>query len=255
MPVTVSFNRDQTRAAFRLSQAPGNILTADSMDALRAGLETASQNPHLKLITLEGIGEDFSFGASIPEHTPDEITRVLRTMHALVEELLEVGAVTAALVRGRCLGGGFELALACDVIFAADNATFGLPEILLGVFPPAASVLLPARIGTARAMVPILTGESRPASDWRDDGLVQMVTAPGELNAAVDQWFEEHLARKSAAALRHAVTAARSIILSQVRGTLPALERLYLTELMRTHDAVEGVQAFLQKRAPHWKDQ
>ena len=167
MTVNVSFNANQTRAAFRFHHPKGNIVTCEMIAALRAGLENMSQNPHLKLVTIEGAGPDFSFGASIPEHAPDEIERVLPEMHGLVVDLLELPALTAAIVRGRCLGGGFELALACDFIFAAEDAVFGLPEIKLGVFPPAASVLLPARIGLARAMPAILTGEPAPARTGR----------------------------------------------------------------------------------------
>jgi cyclohexa-1,5-dienecarbonyl-CoA hydratase len=254
MPVTVSLNASRTRAAFRLSHPKGNIITLEMVRALRAGLEGLAENPHLKLLTIEGAGDDFSFGASIPEHTPEEIGRVLPAVHGLIEDLLEVPAVTAAVVRGRCLGGGFELALACDVIFAAETAVFGLPEIHLGVFPPAASVLLPGRVGAARSFVPILTGESRPAADWHADGLVQFLTTPAGLEGAVETWFERHLARKSAAALRYGSAAARASLLAAVHATLPGLERLYLEELMRSHDAVEGVQAFLQKRAPVWQD-
>jgi cyclohexa-1,5-dienecarbonyl-CoA hydratase len=254
MPVTVSFNSDRSRAAFTLSHPKGNIITDEMVRALRAGLESAAQNPHLKLLTLEGEGGDFSFGASIPEHVPEQIAAVLPEMHALVEDLLDVPAVTAAVVRGRCLGGGFELALACDLIFCSRDATFGLPEIKLGVFPPAGSVLLPLRIGTARSMPAILTGESSAAEAWQSAGLVQVLADARDLAAAVDRWSDSHLAAKSAVALSHAAAAARAPLRSQVRALLPAAERLYLQELMHTHDAREGIAAFLQKRTPGWQD-
>ena len=166
-PVTVAFNRDRSRAAFRLFHPKGNILTREMVQALQSALESIEPNPHLKLITIEGDGPDFSFGASVPEHAPDEIARVLPEMHALIERLLDAPAVTAAIVRGRCLGGGFELALACDFIFAAADAVMGLPEIALGVFPPAASALLPVRIGAARATRAIVTGEAHRAQACR----------------------------------------------------------------------------------------
>jgi hypothetical protein len=165
-PVAIAFNQDQTRAALTIHDPKGNIVTAAMVDALRAALESISQNPHLKLVTIEGNGPDFSFGASIPEHLPDQIGHVLPAMHTLIFDLLETPAATAALVRGRCLGGGFELALACDFIFAADNASFGLPEVALGVFPPAAAALLPLRIGAARATGAIVTGAVRSAAEW-----------------------------------------------------------------------------------------
>src|SRR4029453_2941420 len=97
---------------------------------------------------------------------PDQIGAVLPAMNRLIEDLLDAPAVTAAVVRGRCLGGGFELALACDFIFAADDAMLGLPEIALGVFPPAGAALLPVKVGGAQALRAIITGESRSASEW-----------------------------------------------------------------------------------------
>lgn len=252
--VNVGFNTDKTRAGFTLSHPKGNIITASMVSALRAGLESLAQNPHLKLITIEGDGADFSFGASIPEHTPERIRDVLPEMHALVEEMLEAPAVTAAVVRGRCFGGGFELALACDLIFASEDASFGLPEIALGVFAPAAAALLQIRVGAARASRAILTGESRPASEWRAAGLVELIAPAAALDGEVDRWFAQHLAPRSAAALRFAARAARTGLLAHVRATLPVLERLYLDDLMRTHDATEGVAAFLEKRTPAWTD-
>jgi cyclohexa-1,5-dienecarbonyl-CoA hydratase len=255
MSVQVAFNTEGTRASLVFAHPTGNILTADIIRALRASVADLAEERRLRLVTLEGAGADFSFGASIPEHTADVIARVLPEMHALIVDLLELPAPTAAVVRGRCLGGGFELALACDVIFASDDATFGLPEIALGVFPPAATVLLPRRAGFPRASAAILTGERRSAFDWRSAGVVEQVTAGDRLAAAVDEWFARTLAPHSAEALRHATRALRAPLLDAARAELPRVEGLYLNELMRTHDANEGIAAFLAKRAPQWRDE
>ena len=254
-PVSVAFDAHQTRAAFTLSHPKGNILTAEMVTSLRTALEGLGQNPHLKLITIEGAGRDFSFGASIPEHAPDQIGRVLPEMHALIYDLLDAPAPTAALVRGRCFGGGFELALACDFILAEENATFALPEIALGVFPPAGSVLLPARVGLAAAASSLMSGETITAGEWHARGLVQVLAAPGTLDSVTDAWFARTLAPRSAAALRHGGAAMRLALQSHVRTVLPEIERLYLDDLMRTHDAVEGIAAFMEKRRPTWTDE
>ena len=253
-PVSVRFNTNQTRAAFTLFHPKGNILTREMVGALRTGLDSVAQNPHLKLITIEGAGEDFSFGASIPEHAPAEIGRALPEMHALIDELLDAPAPTAAVVRGRCFGGGFELALACDVIIAEEGARFALPEISLGVFPPAASALLPYRAGGALATYSILTGGAMDASLLHARGVIALVAGRGQVQGTVEDWFEQQLAPKSAAALRHATAAARLGLVAHVRGTLPQLERLYLEDLMRTRDAVEGIDAFMARRPPSWTD-
>jgi cyclohexa-1,5-dienecarbonyl-CoA hydratase len=253
-PVDIALSGDRSRAAFRLWHPKGNIITAETIAALSSGLSTLAANAHLKLITLEGVGEDFSFGASVPEHTREHIESVLPAMNRLIVELLEAPAVTAAIVRGRCLGGGFELALACDFIFAADDAVFGLPEVALGVFPPAGAALLPIKAGGAQALRTIITGESRPANAWRELGLIDLMAPASSLDIVIDSWFVKHLAPRSAAALKHAATAARMALVAHVRRTLPELERLYLDRLMRTSDAVEGIAAFLEKRPPKWTD-
>ena len=243
-----------TRAAILVAETPGNILTAALVAQLRTALEDLQDAPHLRLITIQGEGPDFSFGASVPEHAPEVIGRVLPDMHALIVDLLHTPAPTAAIVRGRCLGGGFELALACDFIFAESDAVLGLPEIALGVFPPAATVLLPRRAGLARATSAILTGQSLLATQWESAGVIAL-TAPGrQLSAAIDEWFDQTLARHSAEALRHAVRAVRVPLLDAVSRELPAVERAYLDDLMQSADAREGIEAFLQKRSPRWRD-
>ena len=235
-----------------LDQPKGNIVSLEMMQALLEALESARQLPAIKLISIEGAGDHFSYGASVEEHQPDLIRMALPELHRVVRTLLDAPAPTAAIVRGKCLGGGFEIALACDFLFAGTTAVLGVPEITLGVFPPAASALLPLRIGTSRAASAILTGEARPVAKWMDAGLVEFTAPPQELEAAVDHWFRTHLASRSAAALRCAALASRAILKRHVNTVLPELERFYLGTLMQTHDAVEGIAAFIEKRPPAW---
>jgi len=254
MPVRVAWNEALTRASVVIAQDPGNLLTADVVRQLRTAVEDLHDAQHLRLVTIEGAGPDFSFGASIPEHRADQIGHVLPEAHALIGELLSCPATTAAVVRGRCLGGGFELALACDFIFAAETATFGLPEIAVGVFPPAGAVLLPWRAGGARATSAVLTGAARSAADWHAAGLIERVAPEAELVRTIDEWFAATLGRWSAESLRHAVRATRAELVAIVERDLPEAERRYLAELMRSEDAREGIAAFLEKRPPRWRD-
>jgi cyclohexa-1,5-dienecarbonyl-CoA hydratase len=255
MPVDLSFNAGLTRASLVFRHPTGNILTLDLMRQIRTALEDLLESRHLRLLTIEGAGNDFSFGASVVEHTREQMRTVLPEMHALIRELIAMPVPTAAVVCGRCLGGGFELALACDYIFAADDATFGLPEIKLGAFPPAASVLLPRRVGVARSTAAILGGESQNATAWCGAGLIAWTAPADRLRAETEAWFDRTLARHSAEALRHAVRVARMPIERALGEELDEVERLYLLDLGVTHDATEGVRAFLEKRAPHWKDE
>jgi cyclohexa-1,5-dienecarbonyl-CoA hydratase len=204
------------------------------------------------LLTIEGAGDHFSYGASVEEHRGDTIGVALAELHGLVRDLLTFPAPTAAIVRGRCLGGGFEVALGCDLIVASTSAILGVPEIALGVFAPAASALLPLRVGASRSASALLTGRPLTAADWAAAGLVELVAPPDELQTALDGWFHANLGSRSAASLRFAAQASRLALTMRVEETLPKLERLYLDSLMRTRDATEGIEAFLAKREPRW---
>ena len=252
--VRMELDEAGTRVRVELRHPKGNLVTAEMLRGLRECLSEVAGRPRVRLLTIEGAGRDFSFGAAIEEHRPELIGEVLPEIRQVVEKLLAAPAPTAAIVRGRCLGGGFELALACDLIFAAEDAVFGLPEVKLGVFPPIAAILLPARVGLARATRAMLTGEARSATYWRAAGLITAVAPAARLDNVVRHWFNRHLAAASASGLRYVAAAARQELRSAVARRLPALERLYLDRLMTTHDAVEGVTAFLEKRRPNWQD-
>lgn len=250
--IASEMRRDGGHLRLIINQPKSNIVSIEVMQELRHALATVPSTPTIKLVTVEGAGDHFSYGASVEEHRPAAIHAALSELHGLVRDLLAVPAPTAALVRGRCLGGGFEVALACDLIFAGTTAMLGVPEIALGVFPPAAAALLPLRIGASRAASVVLTGRTAPADTWVAFGLIEAVAPPQELVAAVDHWFEAHLASRSAAALRYAALATRATMRRHLDGVLPELEHLYLDELMHTKDAVEGIEAFLEKRQPVW---
>jgi cyclohexa-1,5-dienecarbonyl-CoA hydratase len=232
----------------------GNLLSLDLIRALGEQLHALESARGIKWLTIEGTGGDFSYGARIQEHTPEMMQTVLPETHRLIKRLLAFPSPTAALVEGRCLGGGFELALACDDIIAAETATFGLPEIRLAAFPPAAAALLPVRVGASRATRAIVTGQTQEAGYWHDAGLLSMVAPQASLIEAAAGWFDANLAPHSAVALAHAVAAARLTIRAQAEPALDRAERDYLSGLLKTEDAVEGVKAWLEKRPPTWKD-
>ena len=145
--VTLTTDRDDTRARIMLDSPKGNVLTTTFAEAIRVKLAMLDELRSLRLLTVEAAGQDFSFGASIQEHAPGRVERMLPEIDGVIRDLLDVPVPTAAVVNGRCLGAGFELALACDFIFAADDAVLGVPEVALAAFPPAAAALLPVRLG------------------------------------------------------------------------------------------------------------
>jgi cyclohexa-1,5-dienecarbonyl-CoA hydratase len=252
--VTVRVIDERHRAWLRivLDGPKGNLLSLEMVRAVAAALDSSSAQR--KWVTFEGAGGNFSFGAMIQEHVPGPMEQVLPEMHALIRRILALPAATAALVNGRCLGGGFELALACDTTIAAGDAVMGLPEIDLGAFPPAAAALLPLRVGASRAAASMLTGEPRPASAWRDAGLVAAIATTEGVVEAAGRWFDAHLAPRSFVAISAAAQASRLVLRAIAEPSIAAAERLYLERVLPSHDASEGVRAFLEKRKPQWKD-
>ena len=228
----------------------GNVLDAGTIDALSQTFVEARGIAGLKTICLDGAGADFSFGASVQEHLPGEVRQMLDRFRQLLFDLLESQVVVLGAVRGRCLGGGLELVTLCHRIFAARDAQFGQPEIALGVFAPFASILLPGRIGRPAADELCLTGRIIPAGEARQIGLVEEIVDGDPAEAAV-AWARANL-EASASSLRLAVKAMRIETIARLRDQLPAIEALYLDELMNTTDAVEGLKAFLEKRRPVW---
>jgi cyclohexa-1,5-dienecarbonyl-CoA hydratase len=249
----LSFEQDGQVARVTLAAPKANIVDQAMMTALAAAFEDLRNRPQIKVVILTAEGPHFSFGASVKEHLPENVKTMLPQLSGLLGQLLELPAVTLAAVRGQCLGGGFELALACDFIVAEEGAAFACPEIKLAVFPPAAAVLLPARIGASRAAELVLTGAAWSAAQAARAGLVVQTAPHGQLEATVEAWIHEHFLARSSVALRYAVHAARLPLRRALQEDLPQLERMYLGELMAEPDAVEGLRAFIEKREPRWE--
>jgi cyclohexa-1,5-dienecarbonyl-CoA hydratase len=243
-PLKVWLERDGALLRLRLARPKANIIDAAMIGALAQAFAAHRDNAGLLAVLVDHEGPHFSFGASVEEHLPGACEQMLASLHGLIGAMLEWPRPILVAIRGQCLGGGLEFALAGNLLFAAPEAQFGQPEMKLGVFAPAASVLLPMRIGQARAEDLLYSGRSIDAQNAAAWGLVNLVADdPAEAAAA---YFDRHLAGKSAAALALGVRAAREPFAELARARL-------LEKLMATRDAKEGLEAFLQKRAPKWE--
>lgn len=230
-----------------LDEPKGNILGSELVEEMLRHLQDAPWR-EIKVLIVAGKGGRFSYGASIEEHLPEQIGAFLRRFHRLLRCWLTLHRPTIAVVEGPCLGGGLELALACQRIIAHPDASFGQPEIRLGVFAPVASLLLPERVGQRRAEDLLLDGHRIHAAEALELGLVDRVTED-PMAAALEEARERWLPQ-STTALHFALRAARWSANERFLRHLEGVERLYLDELMRTADAEEGVRAFLDKRRP-----
>jgi len=241
-------------AQLTLCHPPVNILTRAVLREVRSHLAALRADHSLRVLLLRADGKHFSAGADVGEHLPPVFAEMIPEFTATIRDLWDFPLPVIAAVRGRCLGGGFELVQPADAIVAGVGAQFGQPEICLGVFPPAACAVLPLLLGPAQASRIVLSGDPLTAEEARAIGLVAQVVEDDQVDTAAlalaGRW-----ARHSAAALRVTKRALRAATDRPVAEALHATERIYVDDLMATHDAVEGLGAFLEKRQPAWVHQ
>lgn len=251
-PLKVWLDCDGTLLRLRLARPKANIVDAAMIAALDAALAEHRDNKDLRAVLLDHEGPHFSFGASVEEHLPGQCAEMLKSLHALVRSMLNCPLPLLVAIKGQCLGGGLEVAAAGSMLFAAPDAKLGQPEIKLAVFAPAASCLLPERIGQAKAEDLLLSGRSMGAEEALASGLIDCLADDPEEAALA--YFAKHLAPQSASTLRFAVVAAREEYRQRMIAKLERVENLYLSQLMETRDAVEGLTAFLEKRQAEWQN-
>jgi len=251
--IKISFTHDNSVARIILDDGKGNVLDHIMMEELQGLFNSLRQNNNLKLIVFEGAGRHFSFGASVEEHKKEFAAVMLRNFHQLFYLLRDLAIPTMAKISGQCLGGGLELALMCNFMFADKTAKLGQPEIVLGVFPPPASILLPEKIGLARAEDLLLTGKIIGAEEAKNFGLVnELFEDKTQMEAGIENWIELYIVPRSASSLRFGVRASRAKFNHLLSNFLPQLENLYVRQLMETNDANEGINSFIEKRKPVW---
>jgi cyclohexa-1,5-dienecarbonyl-CoA hydratase len=248
---TIQLRLEHRMAWITLDRPPLNILDISMMQALDAALERALSKCDFVIFQSAG-PKAFSTGAEIADHTPERVGKMLSAFHAVFRRLAGADCLKIAAVHGYCLGGGMELATFCDFVLATESAQFGQPEIKLGCFPPVAMVTLPPLIGMRAAADLILTGHPISAAEALRLGLVTRVVPDSELPAALYSLLEE-LQALSPSVLQLTRKTLGRIHFANFAKQLEEVERVYLTELVRTHDAREGVRAFLEKRPPVWK--
>ncbi len=248
--LAVWLERDESLLRLRLSRPKANLIDAAMIAALTQAFAAHRDRAGIKAVLLDHEGSHFSFGASVEEHLPDQCAQMLAGLHALVRAMIDFPAPILVAIRGQCLGGGLEVAMAGALLFAAPDAKLGQPEIRLGVFAPAASCLLPLRIGQAASEELLFSGRSLDAEQAHANGLVFALA--DDPQAAALAWFDTHLADKSASVLALAVQAVRAPYRAEASRRIDEVERLYLEVLMKTHDANEGLRAFVERRKPEW---
>ena len=253
MTAPVRVERDGSVALLLIDRPPVNVLDIDTMRSASECLDCISRDRTVKLLTIGSAGKAFSAGVDVADHTDERVELMLRTFHRLIHAVTTMRVPVIALVHGAALGGGCELALACDIILARSDARFGLPEIKLGVFPPVAAALLPRLVGRQRALDLILHGNTFSGDEAKQLGIAAHAWPADDYLARVGTYVRE-LSELSGPALRLAKRATDAGIGLSFPDALAEAEEIYRRDVMALADAHEGVAAFMEKRTPVWKE-
>ena len=237
-----------------LNRPPLNIMNMAMMAEICDVLDAWRDKRDLKVVLFEGARKCFSAGVDVREHLGDLAPDMIGLFHEMFRTMDRLGAVTIASVHGSCLGGGCELAVFCDLVIASRDATFGQPEIMVGVFPPIAAHILPRIIGRKAAMELVLSGKTIPAKEALALGLVNKVVRRETLEKETREFVKPYL-KLSSEVLRQTKSAVKAGLNEDLEPSLQIIEDIYLSKLMKTHDANEGLAAFIEKRKPRWKNE
>ncbi len=252
---TIKFKIEDRVAHITFARPPLNIFNIAMMREIGAALASLTEQRGIVAIVFaaEPGAPAFSAGVAVEEHVAETVYQMLDGFHGIFRQLEQLARPTIAVVQGSALGGGCELVAGCDIVIASEQARFGQPEIKLGVFPPVAALFLPRIVGDKRARELILTGEMIDAAEALRIGLVNHVVPAGEL----ERKTREVLARLRELSATALEMTRRALDLGKGRTideALKQVEDIYLLELMKTSDAVEGIRAFMEKRKPVWRN-
>jgi cyclohexa-1,5-dienecarbonyl-CoA hydratase len=239
-------------ARLTLHHPPLNVIDIAMMDELAQALTEIEARSDISTVVLSGAGKAFSVGVDVAAHTPDKVGSMLARFHAVIRALVSSRKVTIVAVHGHCLGGGAELAMVCDLVYTAETASWGYPEIKLGCYPPVAVTALAALVGQKHAADLILTGRSISGAEAARIGLANRAVADADVDTAVQEVIQQ-LSQLSPAALAITKKANYAWDSMHFDKGLARAEKIYFDELMKTEDAHEGINAFLEKRRPSWK--
>jgi cyclohexa-1,5-dienecarbonyl-CoA hydratase len=240
-------------ATLTLNRAPLNVLNIEMMEEINTYFEGLLKEKSLKLLVVQAAGKAFSAGVDVGEHLGDLVYKMIEVFHKMFRLMDALKVPSIAVVNGSALGGGCELALYCDMVITTEKAKFGQPEIQVGVFPPIAALVFPRMMGRKKALELILSGEIIGAQDAFALGMINKIVPEASLTEEVNG-FVGKFKKLSGIVLKMTKEAVLAGLNDDMDQGLKTIEKIYLDRLMKTHDAMEGLKAFLEKRKPTWRD-
>lgn len=243
---------DDGIATIVLHRKPLNVLNIAMMEEINVALKAFIESK-VKLLVFRAEGKAFSAGVEVSEHMGGQAERMIEVFHGMFRLMDKLSVPSIAVINGMALGGGCELAIYCDMAIASEKATIGQPEIQVGVFPPIAALVMPHIMGRKKAMELLLSGDIISAREAMELGLINKVVAHKDLEAEAAAFIKK-FAKNSGIVLKFTRSALMERTIEKQGKDLVSIEDIYFNKLMKTHDANEGLQAFIDKRKPKWED-
>lgn len=251
----IIFDVKEDTAFLTINRPPMNILNIATMKEMNDAITSLTDNKDVKVLIITSSGEKaFSAGVDVTEHTAEKVEDMLRVFHDVFRNLSKLSQVTVAAAKGFTLGGGCEVAIFCDMIFAADNLKIGQPEIKLAAIPPIALLIMPQLVGLKKAAELLFTGKIIDAAEAERIGLINK-TVPLDTFDSELKSFVQPLTELSLIGLKFSKRGIRLGMETSFPEGLEKIEKMYLEDLMASEDSHEGLEAFMEKRKPVWKNQ
>jgi len=248
-------NIDKTDGVARivLNRPKHNVLNIPMMNELNAQLQSIAADDQLKCVVISGQGRSFCAGVEVADHKPEMVDEMVAVFNRIFELVNIIDIPVIAAVQGACLGGGMEVAIACDIVIASEKAIFGQPEIKLGFFPPYAALRLPELVGTAKAIEICTTGRNYSAREAESLGFVSRTASVDQFEEAVEKTVKEICMSSPLIIRLNKRAVKRHLGLGFAQG-VDLVSNYFLNTMMKTEDTLEGIRSFEEKRRPEWKN-
>lgn len=249
----LKFEKTDGVARITFTRPKHNVFNIEMMNELNSLLDTLISDDTLKCVVFFGDGPSWCAGVEVGDHKPEMVDEMVAVFNGIFERINKLDVPTIAAVHGLCVGGGMEIAIACDIVMASEKAKFGQPEIKLGFFPPYAVIRLPELIGPAKTIEVCTSGKTYTANDAQLLGFVGHVIGDDRFAEGVEKMIRE-ITYSSPLIIRLNKRAVKQSLGQGFDDAVETASDYFLNTMMKTEDTLEGIASFDEKRKPVWKN-